>query len=71
MSQPTVGSEILNEIERCSELIGLYESLRGPGVYVDFAINSIRRTISDAKEAITGDDPVACIRVLERLRDHK
>lgn len=68
----SVGSELLEEIQRCGGLLQQYESLRSaPGVLVDYAVVAITDAVNRAKKALAGGDAIECIRLLEELRGCK
>ena len=65
----SVGSELLEEIQRCGGLLQQYEQIRRmPGVYVDYAVLAITDAVNRAKKALADGDTIACIRLLEELR---
>jgi hypothetical protein len=65
---PSVGSKLLDEIERVSGLRAQYESLRGtPGVNVEWVIGRSTAAIDRAKQAMKSDDPAEAIAALRDL----
>jgi hypothetical protein len=68
----TVGSEILNEIERVSakrERWEGYARTASPQANFEPAISLMTMAIDNAKKAIANDDGVASISALRALRD--
>lgn len=68
----SVGSELLEEIQRCGGIMRSYESIRNmPGVFTGFAEAMIKQALDVAKKAMADGDAIACIRSLEELRGFK
>ena len=73
MPAPSVGAELLNEIERVSAKRERWKRYaQSPGMAVSCApgIAMMTRSIERAKEAAQGDDPAEAIRALEDLRSY-
>ena len=60
----SVGSKLVTEIARVSELRGLYLSI-GPGGAI--AATMMKQAIDEASESLLDDDPARCIRALSEL----
>ncbi len=65
----TVGTELMDEIQRCGGILKMYESIRNmPGVFTGAAEHMIKSALERAKAAMAGDDPIECIRSLNELQ---
>jgi len=62
----TVGSELLNEIERVSALREQYREIGEAG---SFGVMMMTAAINEAKDQVQGADPVAAIRALKVLQE--
>lgn len=56
---------IAEEVERCTELAGVYDSLGPAGA---FGAEAIRVTIKAAQKALGSGDPLAMMPALDNLR---
>lgn len=60
----TLGESLLDEIQRCSELVTVYDSIPTGA----FGAMMIRQELHAAKDAISAGDLVAMLKAHERLK---